>query len=179
MLGLAGGVAALGGTGVRAQTAQRMPGGLRFASIDGGDLALDDWAGRPILVVNTASRCGYTGQYEGLQALHERYREAGLVVLAVPSGDFRQELETAEAVKEFCTLTFGLDLPMTDITHVRGASAHPLYRWLREAHDFSPRWNFNKVLIGRDGAFVGAWGSNIRPSAPVLTRAVEAALAGA
>jgi len=129
-----------------------------FASIDGGTLSVEDWRGRPVLVVNTASQCGFTPQYEGLQTIYERYRDRGLVVLAVPSGDFNQELGSAEEVKEFCELTYGIDLPMTDITHVRGAQAHPFYRSVRAASGFEPRWNFNKVLIGPEGEVVATWG---------------------
>lgn len=159
-----------------ALAAQAMPAGLSFPSIDGGTLDLDAWRDRPVLLVNTASRCAFTGQYEGLQALYDRYREQGLIVLAVPSDDFRQELDSAEAVKEFCTLTFGLDLPMTDITHVRGPEAHPVYAWLSEAHGFRPRWNFNKALIAPCGRFAGSWGSATRPTAPALVGAIEALL---
>ena len=149
-----------------------------FASIDGGELRLSDWRGRPVLVVNTASQCGFTPQYDGLQALYDRYRDRGLVVLAVPSDDFNQELATAAEVKEFCELNFDLDLPMTDITHVRGGAAHPFFRWLAQEHGFVPGWNFNKVLIGPDGGFVEAWGSVVRPTAPALTRRIEALLDG-
>ncbi|MEM9247577.1 MAG: glutathione peroxidase, partial [Pseudomonadota bacterium] len=104
--------------------------GFTFPSIDGGTLALGDWLGRPVLVVNTASRCGFTRQYEALQALYDRYRADGLIVLAIPSNDFRQELATEAEVREFCEVTFGLDLPMTEITAVRGRDAHPFYQWL-------------------------------------------------
>ncbi|SMX43703.1 glutathione peroxidase [Maliponia aquimaris] len=150
--------------------------GFTFDSIDGGTLSMDDWRGQPVLVVNTASRCGFTPQYEGLQALYDRYRDQGLVVLAVPSDDFRQELSSAEAVKEFCEVNFGLDLPMTDITHVRGAQAHPFYKWVEQQTGFSPSWNFNKVLIGPDGQVIETYGSTTRPTASSITRAVEAAL---
>lgn len=148
-----------------------------FPSIDGGDLDLSEWAGRPILVVNTASRCGYTGQYEGLQALYDTYRDRGLIVLAVPSDDFRQELDSAEAVKEFCELTYGIDLPMTDITRVTGAGAHPFFRDVRAETGFEPRWNFNKILIGRDGRVTGTWGARQRPMSREIVRAIEAELA--
>ena len=147
-----------------------------FASIDGGELRLSDWAGRPVLVVNTASLCAFTPQYEGLQALYDRYREAGLVVLAVPSDSFRQELGSAEEVAEFCELTFGLDLPMTEITDVTGRDAHPFYRWLAEAHGVRPEWNFAKVLIGPDGAYVADWGPAVRPEAREITGRIEALL---
>lgn len=150
--------------------------GTTFNSIDGGTLDLADWAGRPVLVVNTASQCGFTPQYRGLQELYDTYREAGLVVLAVPSDDFNQELEDAGAVKDFCEINYGLDLPMTDITPVRGAEAHPFYRAVKDQTGFSPRWNFNKVLIGPDGAVLETWGATTRPTARPIIRAVEAAL---
>lgn len=156
--------------------AQNAAQDFRFPSIDGGDYRMSDWAGQPVLVVNTASLCGFTYQYEGLQALQDRYETEGLIVLAVPSNDFQQELASEEEVKEFCEVTFGLDLPMTEITPVRGSRAHPFYAWLREAHGFTPRWNFNKVLIGPDGQFVEAFGSNVRPNSRSLLRAIEAQL---
>lgn len=152
--------------------------GFTFASIDGGTLDLSDWRGRPVLVVNTASLCAFTPQLEGLQALHDAYADRGLVVLAVPSDSFAQELGTGAEVAEFCELTYGLTLPMTDITPVTGAGAHPFYRWLADAHGVRPEWNFAKVLIGPDGAFVQAWGPTTRPGSAAITRAVEALLPG-
>ena len=147
-----------------------------FASIDGGQLDLSAWAGQPVLVVNTASQCGYSGQYEGLQSLYDTYRDRGLVVLAVPSDDFRQELDTAAEVKEYCELTYGIDMPMADITPVTGSSAHPFYREVRAESGFEPRWNFNKVLIGRDGRVVSTWGSSVRPMSRQIVQAVEGEL---
>ncbi|MEM9577593.1 MAG: glutathione peroxidase [Pseudomonadota bacterium] len=146
---------------------------FRFASIDGGTLDMAKWAGQPVLVVNTASQCGFTGQYAGLQTLYDRYRDRGLVVLAVPSDDFNQELASAEEVKEFCEMNFGLDMPMTDITRVKGAQAHPFYQAVRDETGFVPRWNFNKVLIAPDGAVVATWGSGTKPNSPKITGAVE------
>ena len=143
-----------------------------FDNIGGGTLSLDQWRGRPVLVVNTASRCGFTPQYDGLQELYDRYRERGLVVLAVPSNDFRQELGSEAEVKEFCEMTFGLDIPMTTITPVRGAGAHPLYRWLAE-QGFEPSWNFNKALIGPDGTFVAGWGATTRPMSEAIVSEIE------
>ncbi|TCO71194.1 glutathione peroxidase [Rhodovulum euryhalinum] len=150
--------------------------GFSFASIDGGEIALDAFRGRPVLVVNTASQCGFTGQYEGLQALHEKYGPKGLVVLAVPSDDFNQELASAEKVKEFCDVNFGLTLPMTEITHVKGAAAHPFYRWVKAETGFVPGWNFNKVLLGPDGRVVATWGSFTKPTSPKLTGRIKALL---
>ena len=98
---------------------------FEFESIDGGKIDLSEFQGKPVLIVNTASRCGFTGQLEGMQKLHETYGPKGLVVLAVPSNDFRQELKSVEDVKEFCEVTYGLTLPMTDITSVKGDKAHP------------------------------------------------------
>ncbi|MBL3597693.1 glutathione peroxidase, partial [Rhodovulum sulfidophilum] len=113
---------------------------FRFPSIDGGEIDLAAFRGRPVLVVNTASQCGFTPQYDGLQALQDSYGPRGLVVLAVPSDDFNQELADETAVKDFCEVNFGLTLPMTEITHVKGAEAHPFYRWMDAEHDFSPSW---------------------------------------
>jgi glutathione peroxidase len=152
------------------------PGRFVFESIDGGPIDLAAFAGRPVLVVNTASQCAFTPQYDALQALYDRYRDAGLVVLAVPSDDFAQELDSEEAVKEFCEVNFDLDLPMTEITHVRGPAAHPFFRWLAEEAGFAPRWNFNKVLIGPDGAVVSTWGSTVGPTSARVTREIEALL---
>jgi len=149
-----------------------------FASIDGGEYRLEDWRGRPVLVVNTASRCAFTEQYDDLQALHDRYRDRGLVVLAVPSNDFRQELESEAAVKEFCEVNFALDLPMTEITPVTGADAHPFYARVREVAGFAPRWNFNKILIGPDGEVVATWGSMVRPTSGAIVGRIEALLGG-
>lgn len=147
-----------------------------FDSIDGGTISLEAWRGQPVLVVNTASRCGYTKQYDGLQALYDRYRERGVKVLAVPSNDFRQELATAEQVKDFCEINFDLDLPMTDIVHVRGALAHPFYKAVKEETGFVPRWNFNKVLVGPDGTVVKTWRAATKPQSAAITREIEALL---
>ncbi|WP_193142197.1 MULTISPECIES: glutathione peroxidase [unclassified Meridianimarinicoccus] len=150
---------------------------FEFNAIEGGTLDLDDWAGQPVLVVNTASLCGFTPQYSGLQALYDQYREAGLVVLAVPSDDFRQELDGAEEVKEFCEINYDLDLPMTDITHVRGQAAHPFYKWVAETAGFAPNWNFNKILLAPDGSVAATFGSRITPQSQAITGRIEAMIA--
>lgn len=144
-----------------------------FSSIDGGTLDMADWDGQPVLVVNTASQCGFTGQYNGLQALYDTYRDKGLIVLAVPSDDFNQELGSAEEVKEFCDMNFGLDMPMTDITQVKGRKAHPFYKDVRAQTGFVPRWNFNKVLVSPDGEVVATWGSRTKPMSLKITSEVE------
>ena len=144
-----------------------------FPSIDGGTVNLNDWSGQPVLVVNTASQCGFTDQYAGLQALYDTYRDEGLVVFAVPSDDFNQELGSAEEVKEFCEMNYGLDMPMADITHVKGSKAHSFYKDVRAQTGFVPRWNFNKVLVSPDGEVVATWGSQTKPMSRKITREVE------
>ncbi len=150
--------------------------GFNFPSIDGGTIDLDAFEGRPVLVVNTASLCGFADQFDDLQALHDSYADRGLVVLAVPSDDFRQELGSADEVKEFCAVNFDLTIPMTDITPVTGEGAHPFYLWLAETEGFIPRWNFNKVLLDGDGDVVATWGSVMRPTARPVTDRIEALL---
>ena len=147
-----------------------------FKSIDGGTLSLDAWKGQPVLVVNTASMCGYTPQFTALQELYDLYRDRGLVVLAVPSDDFNQELGSADAVKDFCELQYGIDLPMTDITHVRGDGAHPFYKDVLAQSGFVPGWNFNKVLIDGRGRVVGTWGSPVQPMSDAIVAPIEALL---
>ena len=147
-----------------------------FEAIEGGPLPMSRFAGRPVLVVNTASFCGFTPQYTALQALWDRYRDKGLVVLGVPSDDFGgQEYDSAGQVKEFCEVNFAIDFPMTDITRVRGDGLHPFYAWAREAlgPGSAPSWNFHKYLIGPDGRAVAAFGTTTRPDAPELVDAVE------
>ncbi len=156
-----------------ASMAVAAPLDARFPSIDGGEIALSDFAGQPVLVVNTASQCGFTPQYAGLQALWETYRARGLVVLAVPSDDFNQELASAEAVKEFCEINYNLTLPMTDLQHVKGPQAHPFYKAVAQETGFVPGWNFNKVLIGAQGEVVGSWGSVTKPQSAKITREID------
>lgn len=150
-----------------------------FTNIDGGSHRLSDWSGQPVLVVNTASMCGFTGQYDALQTLYDTYRERGLVVLAVPSDDFRQELASNDEVKDFCAVNFDLTLPMTGITAVRGPEAHPFYRSVASEAGFTPSWNFNKILLGPDGTVVATYGAPVEPMSPEITGAIEKLLAGA
>lgn len=148
-----------------------------FDSIYGGTLTLSQWEGQPVLVVNTASLCAFTDQYRDLQALYDRYRDAGLVVLAVPSDDFNQELASNSEVKEFCELIYGLDMPMTVITSVKGRDAHPFYQSLRQDTGFTPGWNFNKVLLDGAGNLVETFPSQISPLSDAITQKIERILA--
>jgi glutathione peroxidase len=127
-----------------------------------------------VLVVNTVSMCAFSGQYRDLQDLYDRYRDQGLIVLAVPSDDFKQELATNAEVKNFCELQYGIDMPMTEITSVKGADAHPFYQSLREDVGFTPRWNFNKVLIDRNGDVVETYGSQVAPMSSAITHQIDA-----
>lgn len=148
---------------------------FRFASIDGGEIDLGDWRGKPILVVNTASLCGFSGQFDALQDLHERFGDRALI-LAVPSNDFDQELADEAAVKEYCAMTFGITLPMTEITRVKGAEAHPFYAWVRDETGFVPGWNFNKVLIAPDGSIAATFGAPVAPQSAAIAGRIEAML---
>ncbi len=147
-----------------------------FSSIDGGTLSIAQWDGQPVLVVNTASQCAFSDQYRDLQILYDRYRDQGLVVLAIPSDDFNQELATNAEVKDFCELQYGIDIPMTQITQVKGRNAHPFYQSLKQEVRFTPRWNFNKVLIGPNGEVVDTYGSRVSPNSPRIVREIEALL---
>ncbi len=158
------------------RTVQAAPVSGEFASIDGGTLSIDDWRGQPVLVVNTASHCGFTGQYAALQKVYEIYSDRGLVVLAVPSDSFNQELGSAEEVKEFCELNYDLTLPMTDITPVKGADAHPFYKAVATQTGFVPRWNFNKILLDPEGSVIATYGAKVKPDSPKLLRQVESLL---
>ena len=154
-----------------------MPAGaFNFTALDGSPIDLNAWRGQPVLVVNTASLCGFTRQYGDMQQLYDEYGPRGLVVLAVPSEDFRQELGSNEEVADFCRVQTGLTFPITQITPVRGGQAHPFYQWLADTHGHVPNWNFNKALIGPDGALIGFWGSSMRPTARAITREIRAAL---
>lgn len=150
-----------------------------FTSIDGKPLPLRDFSGKAVLVVNTASQCGFTPQYAGLQQLHERFHERGLVVLGVPSNDFgQQEPAGEEEIKGFCEARFGVTFPLTSKQKVIGGEAHPLYRWIAAelGENAAPRWNFHKYLFDRQGEIVNAWPSKIAPMSPEIVRAVEETL---
>jgi glutathione peroxidase len=151
-----------------------------FQAIEGGKLPLAQWRGKALLVVNTASFCGFTPQYEGLQALWERYRERGLVVIGVPSNDFgAQEPKVEAEIQAFCQGAYNVTFPLTTKEVVKGKDAHPFYRWARESLGAAnaPSWNFHKYLVGRDGTLIAGYGSRVEPLSAEMTKAVEAALA--
>ena len=136
------------------------------------------YGGKVLLVVNTASKCGFTPQFEGLEVLHAKYRDRGFAVLGFPSGDFReQEFTDEKQIREFCTLTYGVKFPMFEKVHVKGDAATPLYKDLLAITGEAPRWNFHKYLIGRDGRTVASFGTRTAPDDKALVAAIEAALA--
>lgn len=150
-----------------------------FTAITGEAMPLDQFSGKVVLVVNTASRCGFTPQYDDLQAVYETYRDQGLVVLGVPSNDFgRQELATAEQIQSFCTVNFNITFPLADKTTVKGKDAHPFYRWAADELGVMarPRWNFHKYLVGRDGRLINWYASTTNPNGSKIRAAIEAAL---
>ena len=148
-----------------------------FPSIEDGNLDLAAFRGRVLLVTNTASFCGYTYQYKALERLHRDLSPKGLTVVGVPSQDFDQESASNGEVKTFCETRFGIDFPLAGISHVKGAQAAPFYGWVRQERTWEPGWNFNKVLIGRDGRIVATFGSADEPDGPEIQSAVAAELA--
>lgn len=150
---------------------------FRFEAIDGSrDLAMKDFEGKPVLVVNTASACGLTPQYAGLQKLWQTYRDRGLLVLGVPSNDFGGQEPGSEAeVQAFCTTNYQVDFPMTRKQTVIGGDAHGFYKWaVAEAgEDAAPKWNFHKYLVGPDGALAGVFGSRTDPMSREVTDEIE------
>jgi glutathione peroxidase len=147
-----------------------------FKSIDGGIIDTNDWRGKPYLIVNTASKCGFTRQYAPLQKLYDRFHDQGLQMIAVPSDDFNQELDTDQEVKAFCELTYGIDMPMSVTTSVKGDKAHPFFKSLKEESGFVPSWNFNKILVDADGELVQTWGSTTNPMSAKIISAVKSTL---
>jgi glutathione peroxidase len=137
----------------------------RYTSLQGQPVNLCEFAGRPILVVNTASKCGYTPQFEKLEALHKRYQARGLVVLGFPSNDFNQELATNKEIAEFCKLTYFVEFPMIEMGSVTGPAANDFYKRLAAAAGTAPRWNFHKYLIAPDGKTVLSFDTRVEPDA--------------
>ena len=147
-------------------------------SISGGDIKLADYKNKVVLLVNTASQCGFTPQYAGLQKIYDRYKDDGLVVLGVPSDDFKQELSSDDDVKKFCEIRYGVNFPLTSIQKIKGESAHPLYKWISGNTSVigQPRWNFHKYLISKEGQILNWFSSMTSPTSEGLLNQVEQAL---
>jgi glutathione peroxidase len=150
-----------------------------FPAIDAGEIHLSEYNDKVVLLVNTASMCGFTPQYTGLQKLWEDYRDEGLVVLGVPSADFGgQEYSEDADILDFCEVNFDVDFPLTSKTTVKGPDAHPFYKWAEQelGAENAPQWNFHKYLIGRDGKHIQSFDSRTKPEDEEIVSAIRASL---
>ena len=151
----------------------------KFNDLDGSELSLNDFKNKVIVVVNVASQCGFTNQYEDMQKIWDKYQDKGVVMLGVPSNDFgKQEPGSNEEIKNFCEAKFGITFPMTEKVSVIGEKAHPFYIWAREKYGKSsiPKWNFHKIIIGKDGKVLDTFASLTNPSSKKFIKAIEKAL---
>lgn len=152
---------------------------FELTAIDGTPMPMKQFRGKVVLLVNTASQCGFTPQYADLEKIYKQYRDRGLVVLGVPSNDFGgQEPGSAAQIKEFCEVNFEIDFPLAEKQVVKGPQAHPLYRWIAAelGEDALPKWNFHKYLIGGDGRLIEGFATPVKPTDGKVTRAIEMAL---
>ena len=143
--------------------------------VSGNMLNLKEFKNKVVLLVNTASYCGFTKQYDDLQYIWDKYKEKNFIVLAVPSNSFNQEKKTNDEVKEFCKFNFNITFPITEISEVKGDLAHPIYKWAIENYGSSakPKWNFHKILINRDGKVVDTYSSLTNPKSKKITSKIE------
>lgn len=163
-----------------APTAERTAHLFTFEGLTGGEIRMADYRGQVVMVVNTASECGFTPQYEGLQKLYESRKAMRFVIVGVPSNDFGgQEPGSAREIARFCKLNYGVTFAMAAKSPVTGPTAHPFYRWALTAFGPSgaPQWNFHKLVIGKDGRPVAAFPSKVKPDAPEVRAAIDQALA--
>ena len=151
---------------------------FNIKSITGEEIKLSDYKDKVVLLVNTASQCGFTPQYSGLQKIYDRYKNDNFIVLGVPSDDFNQELSNESDVKKFCEIRYGVNFPLTSIQKIKGDNAHPLYKWIASNVSViaQPRWNFHKYLIGKDGEILNWYSSMTSPTSDGLTKQIEEAL---
>ncbi len=146
-----------------------------FDGIDGKKIKLNNFKDKVIIVVNVASRCGYTPQYEDLQKLWNNYKDKDLVIIGVPTNNFKQEPGTNKEIKDFCETNFGINFPMTIKTNVIGKEAHPFYKWAKDNHGIGaiPKWNFHKIIIGKKGKVVDTFASFTKPSSKKFIKLIE------
>ena len=150
-----------------------------FSDLDGSTLNLSEYKNKVIVVINVASQCGFTKQYEDMQKIWEKYQARGVIMLGIPSNDFgNQEPGSNQEIKNFCEAKFGISFPMTEKVSVKGESAHPFYKWAKENHGKSavPKWNFHKIIIGKNGKIVDTFASITNPSSKKFVEALEKAL---
>ena len=148
---------------------------FEFKSLDGGLIKLSDYKNKVILLVNVASRCGFTKQYDDLQNLWTNYKDKDFVVIGVPTNDFKQEPASNKDIKDFCEQNFNINFPMTEKVNVLGNSAHPFYKWAKENYGKSaiPKWNFHKIIINKDGKVVDTFASITKPSSNRFVKFIE------
>ena len=148
---------------------------FKIDSINGETINLNDYKEKVILLVNTASFCGFTKQYSELQELWDKYRSKGLIVLGVPSNSFNQEKSSNSEVKEFCEVNFNINFPLTTITNVKGENAHDIYKWAENNHGKSavPKWNFYKILINKEGKIEDTFSSLTKPTSAKIINKIE------
>ena len=149
---------------------------FNFKSIDGKEINLNDFKGKPIFIVNTASLCGFTNQYRDIESLHQKYKKDGLIIIGIPSNDFgNQELSSNKKVKEFCNINFNISFYLTEITNIKGDSGHPFFKWIKKEAGFLafPKWNFYKYLINNEGILVKWYASTTRPSSTKITTEID------
>ena len=149
---------------------------FNFKDLDGSNLSLSEYKGKVIIVVNVASQCGFTSQYEDMQKVWDKYQSKGVVMLGVPSNDFgKQEPGSNEDIKNFCEAKFGISFPMTEKVSVKGSEAHPFYIWAKENHGKSavPKWNFHKIIIDKNGKVAETFTSITNPSSKKFIKALE------
>jgi len=144
-----------------------------FEDIDGNQVNLDKFTGKPILVVNTASRCGYTPQYANLQNLFLEYKESDLTIIATTSNSFYQEYDEVEDIKKICLLNYGVGFVTSSPMDVKGSNAHPIYSWIDKTYNKKPKWNFFKFLFNRDGELVDSWSSMTKPDSSKITKQID------
>ena len=152
---------------------------FKFNDLDGQELSLNTFTNKVIVVINVASQCGFTKQYEDMQKIWEKYKKKDVIILGVPSNDFgKQEPGSSDEIKNFCESKFGITFPMTEKVSVKGESAHPFYIWARENHGKAaiPKWNFHKIIVGRDGKVIDTFASITNPSSKKFIEAIEKAL---
>jgi len=151
---------------------------FKINSISGEQIDLGNYKNKVILVVNTASYCGFTKQYDDLQLLWEKYKSDGLIVLGVPSNSFNQEKNVDADVKEFCEVNFNINFPMTTITEVKGENSHELFKWAEKNYGKSaiPKWNFHKILINKEGKIEETYNSFTKPMSKKITSKIESLL---
>ena len=151
---------------------------FQINDISGEVINFKDYKNKVILIVNTASYCGFTKQYDDLQLLWEKYRSDGLIVLGVPSNSFNQEKKADTEIKEFCDVNFNIDFPMTTITEVKGENSHEIFKWAEKNYGKSaiPKWNFHKILINKEGKIEDAFASYTKPMSKKLIKLIESIL---